>query len=576
MPADPIGNLAIFSFQIAAIVAGASILPWALRLDHPGARYAYWRAIGLLCLVLPWIQPYRQVGIRSSSVESAVVNAVAASTRVAGEGVQRDWPLVILSLVAFGVILRLSWLGLGLYKLRALRLAGSTQPAVIVDSDLQHTLGTRADIRRAAAVAHPVTFGLLKPLVLLPESLLQQSAEIRRAVVAHELVHVKRRDWTWLVVEEVVVCLLWFHPAVWWLVSRIQLAREEVVDELAILVTGRRKAYIEALLAFADSTSVLPIAAFARRRHLFRRIALVSKEDVMSSRRIVASCAAMALVVITGSWFTVSAFPLRHIAAVDLQQRAGPGPVEQRARAVTPENPVPRRVHAEDPIAPQIPGVSGGTVVVKITIDEVGRIAEARATGLAMRGAGLNVSATEDIIGEIDRKVRALPAQNAAAARQAAPAFVDAALSSVRQWRYEPPAEGPLTFTVAVNIGATRDVMEFRPAGDAPRAAGAAGAGDNALRVGGGIKPPVKIVDVRPVYPPIAKAANVTGVVILETRIGVDGGVEDARVLRSIPLLDEAALDAVKGWKFQPTLLNGQPVPIVMVTTINFTLADQK
>jgi TonB family protein len=575
MPPDAIANLGIYSLQIAVIVAGASILPWALRLENPGARYAYWRAIGAFCLVLPWIQPYRQVAFSSSSaVESVVINAVAASTRGASGDVQLDWPLVILSLLALGAILRLLWLGLGLYRLRALRVSGSTQPAVIIDPDLQHTLGTRADIRHAAAVDHPVTFGLLEPVVLLPEKLRHQATEIRRAVVAHELVHVKRRDWTWLVCEEVVVCLFWFHPAVWWLVSRIQLAREEVVDELAILLTGRRKAYIEALLAFADSTSVLPIAAFARRRHLFRRIALVSKEDVMSSRRIVASCAAMALVVVTGSWFTVSAFPLRHIAAVDLQQRAGPGPVEQRARAVTPENPVPRRVHAEDPIAPQIPGVSGGTVVVKITIDEVGRIAEARATGLAMRGPGLNVSATEDIIGEIDRKVRALPGQNAAAARQAAPAFVDAALSSVRQWRYEPPAEGPLTFTVAVNIGATRDVMEFKPAGDAPRAA--AGANDNALRVGGGIKPPLKILDVRPVYPPIAKAANVTGVVILETRIGVDGGVEDARVLRSIPLLDEAALDAVKQWKFQPTLLNGQPVPIVMITTINFTLADQE
>ena len=578
MPPDAIANLGIYSLQIAVIVAGASILPWTLRLENPGARYAYWRAIGAFCLVLPWIQPYTQVAFSSSSaVESVVVNAVAASTRGAGGDVPLDWPLVILSGVAFGAILRLSWLGLGLYKLRALRLSGSTQPAVIVDPDLQHTLGTRAHIRHAAAVAHPVTFGLLEPVVLLPESLRHQSAEIRRAVVAHELVHVKRRDWMWLVVEEVVVCLLWFHPAVWWLVSRIQLAREEVVDELAILVTGRRKAYIEALLAFADSTSVLPIAAFARRRHLFRRIALVSKEDVMSSRRIVASCAAMALVVVTGSWFTVAAFPLRHIAAVDLEQRAGPGPVEQRARAVTPENPIPRRVHAEDPIAPQIPGVSGGTVVVRMTIDEVGRIAEARATGLALRGAGLNVSATEDIIGEIDRKVRALPTQSAEAARQAAPAFVDAALSSVRQWRYEPPAEGPLTFTVAVNVGATRDAMGFRTARDAPRAHHTfTPTDDNALRVGGGIKPPEKVVDVRPVYPPIAKAANVTGVVILETRIGIDGGVEDARVLRSIPLLDEAALDAVKQWKFKPTLLNGQPVPIVMTTTINFTLADQQ
>jgi protein TonB len=196
---------------------------------------------------------------------------------------------------------------------------------------------------------------------------------------------------------------------------------------------------------------------------------------------------------------------------------------------------------------------------------------------VAIRGAGLNVNTGgEDIAGQIERTVRSFPAQHAATARQAALAFIDAALSSVRQWRYDPPAEGPLTFTVAVNIGAAPEVMVFKPAGNAPRVGGAVGGTDNALRVGGGIKPPRKIRDVRPVYPPIALAANVSGVVIVETRIGADGGVEDARVLRSIPLLDQAALDAVKQWRFDPTLLNGQPVPIVMTLTINFTLPDQQ
>ena len=93
-----------------------------------------------------------------------------------------------------------------------------------------------------------------------------------------------------------------------------------------------------------------------------------------------------------------------------------------------------------------------------------------------------------------------------------------------------------------------------------------------ALRVGGEIKTPVKIKDVRPVYPDDARAAGVTGVVILEARIGIDGSVEEAHVLKSIPLLDEAALDAVKQWKFVPTLLNGQPTPVIMTTTINFTM----
>jgi protein TonB len=92
------------------------------------------------------------------------------------------------------------------------------------------------------------------------------------------------------------------------------------------------------------------------------------------------------------------------------------------------------------------------------------------------------------------------------------------------------------------------------------------------VRVGGNIKAPSKTKDVRPVYPQIAQSARVQGVVIIEATIGADGRVKDARVLRSIPLLDQAALDAVKQWQFTPTLLNGVPVPVIMTVTVNFTL----
>ena len=73
-------------------------------------------------------------------------------------------------------------------------------------------------------------------------------------------------------------------------------------------------------------------------------------------------------------------------------------------------------------------------------------------------------------------------------------------------------------------------------------------------------------------YPAIAQSARVQGVVIIEATIGPDGAVQDAKVLRSIPLLDAAALDAVKQWEFTPTLLNGVPVPVIMTVTVNFTL----
>ena len=92
------------------------------------------------------------------------------------------------------------------------------------------------------------------------------------------------------------------------------------------------------------------------------------------------------------------------------------------------------------------------------------------------------------------------------------------------------------------------------------------------LRVGGDIKEPKKLRDVKPVYPADAEAAGIQGVVILEAVIGPSGAVTDARVLRSVPGLDQAAVDSVRQWEFTPTLLNGVPVSVIMTVTVNFTL----
>jgi protein TonB len=91
------------------------------------------------------------------------------------------------------------------------------------------------------------------------------------------------------------------------------------------------------------------------------------------------------------------------------------------------------------------------------------------------------------------------------------------------------------------------------------------------LRVGGGIPPPRKIHDVTPVFPEEARQSGVQGVVILEITVAEDGTVQNPRVLRSIPLLDQAALEAVSQWRFEPPLLNGQPVPVIMTVTVQFS-----
>ena len=92
-----------------------------------------------------------------------------------------------------------------------------------------------------------------------------------------------------------------------------------------------------------------------------------------------------------------------------------------------------------------------------------------------------------------------------------------------------------------------------------------------AIRVGGQMRPPIKTKEVAPLYPAIAQSARVQGDVVIEATIDDEGKVADARVLKSVPMLDQAALDAVRQWEYQPSLLNGIPTAVVITVTVKFT-----
>jgi periplasmic protein TonB len=93
-----------------------------------------------------------------------------------------------------------------------------------------------------------------------------------------------------------------------------------------------------------------------------------------------------------------------------------------------------------------------------------------------------------------------------------------------------------------------------------------------AVRVGGDIREPRKVVDVAPVYPELAMKAGVQGIVIIEATIDARGRVVNATVLKGLPMLDEAALEAVRKWVYTPTLLDGVPTPVIMTVTVRFRM----
>jgi len=95
---------------------------------------------------------------------------------------------------------------------------------------------------------------------------------------------------------------------------------------------------------------------------------------------------------------------------------------------------------------------------------------------------------------------------------------------------------------------------------------------EQAVRVIGEMKTPRPIEIVKPIYPKIARKAQVKGVVILSVKIDEEGNVEDVMVLRSIPLLDQAAVDAVRQWKYEPFIVEGKPCRAVFTVTVQFNL----
>jgi TonB family protein len=170
-------------------------------------------------------------------------------------------------------------------------------------------------------------------------------------------------------------------------------------------------------------------------------------------------------------------------------------------------------------------------------------------------------------------------------------------MDAVRQWQYEPPADGPIAFDVSFMFAPGSEGRLMSHGGGPAFVAAPPGVPppppppppgvapppppppppvpaelQNAIRIGGQIPQPQKTAHVNPVYPPIAQSARVQGVVIVEAILDREGKVGYSRILRSIPLLDQAALDAVKQWEFTPVFLNGVPTPVIMTVTVNFNL----
>ena len=222
---------------------------------------------------------------------------------------------------------RLLWLGLGFVRLRAIIAHAVPAPSLdAMAAELSASLAARASLAVTDEIGTPATVGVQRAIVLLPRRVLDLPPAVQRAVIAHELVHVRRRDWLHTIAEECWCAVLWFHPAARIVALRLSLARETFVDEITIRATRDRRAYAEALLAFSNPQPHMPaITPLIGRHSLSQRIALIAEEEVMSRHRTLL-CAALAFTLSgAATMAAVTAFPVTAPAQTSPVYRPGPG-----------------------------------------------------------------------------------------------------------------------------------------------------------------------------------------------------------------------------------------------------------
>jgi TonB family protein len=548
-------NAVAWFAQIAVVVAACAALPRLLGVRAPTLQHVFWRAVLGVCLLLPAVQPWRpheMAFVPAAAIASP--SGVAAAQPPAAPGTPPvNWLAIAAEILGAGVLIRLAWIGLGLARLRRLR-GGALEPADGFD-DLRQAIGAGdVPIFWSHQASHPVTFGAMRPVILLPVALRSVEPAAQRAVVAHELHHVTRHDWLWTIGEEIVRAVFWFHPAMWWLISRVQLARETVVDELSILTTNARRVYLDTLLAFADEGGVASSPAFSARRHLFHRVMLLSKEETMSPIRIALVSCVLIVALGAGSFGAARAFPLRgdQAAAQALPPPASALEARQANQTLATSYFQIAQNDASLTVEQKLAAIAKGIAAE----DRVLAIDPNYVPALIYKGILLRMQAklTPDritqqrLVAEADElRQTAIVLRGGSGTQQPFEVAPDGSMP--------PPPPPPPAQMAFMPRDFERRVQELNP-----------------VRIGGTVKQPMKIRDVKPVYPPIARDAHVQGVVIIEALIGTDGSVETARVLRSIPLLDEAALDAVRQWRFAPTTIDGVPQSTIMTLTVNFVL----
>lgn len=379
---------------------------------------------------------------------------------------------------------------------------------------------------------HPsllVTWGLVAPRILLPPGAATWSADRIRVVLAHECAHIRRRDWALQMGAEILRAVFSFNPLLWLACRRLRQESEQACDDTVMNLGIEARDYATHLLDLARTLTArsqlwLPASAIAARPsslHMRITAMLTHSTDRHPITRLARTITAIALLAVT---VPVAGFAQNTFATI--------------SGSIT------------DPSDALLPGV---TLVLTDTQKESKHEVRSGRTG---RFEFVGVPAGEYVI------------------EARLPGF----------------ATGKATVTVSgqdlqrdlrLEVGSLQETVMVRGDGDgqasavrrgAKRAQATCNSAPASGGIGGQIRPPVRIADARPQYPPQLRGSDVEGTVILEGTIGTTGSFRELRVASTPhPALASAALDAVSQWEWDETLLNCVPVEVKITVHVHFS-----
>jgi TonB family protein len=537
----------------------------ALRRRSSALRHHVWAAAILALLVLPflalllpawhssalgsaaalWSPAHRNTASSNSyAIPSIIIEAVAASPAF------NNLVIAVLFVWALGFSFVFLRLAAGLARLAWV----SAHAKPIFDEDWMRTVFKLSQFHRLArsvrllqcgsSLAMPLTWGIFRPVIVLPSDATDWPEDRRRIVLSHELAHIARNDWLLQICAELTRAIYWFHPLVWLAAAQLRQESERACDDAVLLSGIAPSHYASQLLDLARtlknshhgwSTAL----AIARPTNLERRFIAMLNPNLDRggiSRR-------------TGLLLKVAALCLLlPLAALRLpgQNLSGKftGTILDPSGGAVPNATIVMTNHKANTCAPSL-------ALPPCTVDMTTSDADGNFVFKALPA------------GEYEMKVLK-------------PGF---ATYLAPQVVLDPGRD--LAMTAKLNIGSINETVDVQAEGSAKSAAAAQALEAEAkskatrIRIGGNVEAAKVITKVQPIYPESAKDAGVQGTVLLHAVVGMDGRPLQLQVLNSQinPDLARAAVEAVSQWRYQPTLLNGEPVEIDTTIQVKFSLA---